>query len=125
MLHHVLLDLVAKTVHHRVLGDDLLRGAFVETGQSSHAAIDRHVDQTRKAAQVRPQLLDALVERRPRTRGVLHGAHPNRPVMYASVRSSRGVVKSSSVLPYSTSRPTPSSPATIKAVPAHSRAASC
>jgi len=103
-VHSVLLDRVAQLIDVCVVRHDLPGGALVEAPERD-APVDRHVDEgcetpeisaqrsmlSSSDARERPECCTALI----RTAGDV-----------SSVRSSRGVVKSSSVLPYSMSRPT-------------------
>src|SRR6185295_7105673 len=122
-MDRAVLDLEAHAVDLLVAVDDQSGEALIERLERQHASFDGDVEKARHRAQVGLKLGEPVVQR---CSGVdrSHG-HPNRPVMYASVRGSRGSVNRSSVLPYSTSRPTPSSAASMKAVRSLTRDACC
>src|SRR5687768_8408157 len=116
-------DLEAHAIDLFVAVDHEARETLIERLERQDAALDGDIEHARHRPQVSLQLREPVVER---------GAcvdracgHPNRPVMYASVRSSRGIVNRSSVLPYSTRRPMPSSAASMNAVRSLTREACC
>src|SRR5690606_3409882 len=107
------IDLQLECVHLLIPPDHLLRLLPVPLQQGFHRQPDHLLRHPRHPDQRRLQSIQLILEMALRR-------HPNLPVMYASVRSSRGVVKSCCVGPYSTN-----SPMYRKPVKSETRAACC
>ena len=99
-LDALLLDLDLERVDRTVAGDDPMGLGGVPLEQGLHRQRKGRLRLARHREEPDLDVAQLVVEM-----AVLVLGHPNLPVMYASVRSSVGVVNNRRVSPYSTSRP--------------------